>query len=261
MTNTADDGQATASYQNACEEVVRWEHRMGRQESPLTGSDLDADDTALMGQVPSEISRLALVSGTEALQLVRESLNAGLVYVSATNGPIRTALLAASHTVFQLAPDCAEVRRERQRFAQRAYYSNMSSYFRERLKVDPDPYFESLIVTNGKKIDALNEVLGCSPKGKPRRPVTDTDIVSEAAEEFGEQNAAIIRLHWRRLSGDAHALGWQLLLDGVQQERTVGHMFEGKLMSDEANTYRHFTSAASMLKRGWSLFDQRCDVD
>lgn len=248
-------------YSAARAYVTGWEYRMSRQEIPLPGSDLDADDKALAGTVPSELASIALTSATECLQLVRETLDSQRTYVSATNGPIRTALLAASHTVYQLASDEPEVRRERQRFAQRAYYLNMNAYFRERLKREPDPYFEEVVKGNKEKINALDEILGCDKRGKPRRAATDTDVVGEAAGTFGEPNAGILRTHWRRLSGDAHALGWQLLVDGVKKERTVGHMFEGKLLSDGANTMRHFLTAATMMRRAWSLFDQRCSDD
>ncbi|GEM_PF-1391035 len=259
MSQEVSDARVAQIYNYARSAVIGWEPRMSRLETPLPGSELEADDKALMGHVPSELARLALTSGTEALQLVRESLDAGRVYASATNGPIRTALLAASHVVFQLGPDDADVRRERQRFAQRAYYSNMSAYFRERS--DPDPRVAEMLKGNDAKIKALNDILGYTKSGKPRPATSDTRVVAEAAERFGEPNATTLREHWRRLSGDAHALGWQLLLDGVEKHRETGHMFEGMLSSKEANTYRHFVSAAEMLRRGWSLFDQRCSDD
>lgn len=261
MSTDSTSSEVIHQYGAARDFVIGWEYRMARQEKPLPGSDLDSDDKALAGTVPSELASIALTSGTEALQLVRETLDRHRTYVSATNGPIRTALLAASHTVYQLTSDDADVRRERQRFAQRSYYSNMSAYFRERRVVEPDPYFETVIEGNTEKIDALDKILGQNKKGDPRKAESDTGVVREAAKTFGEPNAGVMRMHWRRLSGDAHALGWQLLVDGVQKQRTVGHMFEGTLAADEANTMRHFLTAATMLKRAWSLFDQRCSDD
>lgn len=232
---------------------------MSRLEIPNRDSALAGDDKALGGTPPSEIARLALISATESLQLVRETLDRGRTFVTATNGPIRTALLGASHVVYQLASEDPNVRQERQRFAQRAYYSNMSTYLREQLALQQDPYLVELVKGNTAKIKVLNDVLGYDSRDKPRRGASDTEVVSDAAKQLSERNGAIARIHWRRLGGDAHALGWQLLADGVKKQRTEGNLFEGTLHSDESNTHRHFLTGAAMLKRAWSLFDQRCD--
>ena len=69
------------------------------------------------------------------------------------------------------------------------------------------------------------------------------------------------RIWWRRMSSDAHVLGWSLFQRSVlsQVDRRSGiATFSGSgSVDDLANPYM---ACFRVLKHGWSLFDRRCEA-
>lgn len=71
--------------------------------------------------------------------------------------------------------------------------------------------------------------------------------------------ATFIRRDWAEHSGDAHALGWQLLARRTAPMKRDGSGF--RVTAAEAGIEQvadPSLAAFAVLKRGWGLFDQRC---
>jgi len=103
--------------------------------------------------------------------------------------------------------------------------------------------------------------------GAPPSRVSDTEVVRFAAEAtFSEATEAgeVVAL-WRKLSGDAHALGWSALTRASTQRSPVGRdprfrqpMSEVTVQGDLAEFVDAYYAAYRILKNGWGLFDRRC---
>ncbi|MBG6181825.1 hypothetical protein [Arthrobacter sp. CAN_A1] len=100
--------------------------------------------------------------------------------------------------------------------------------------------------------------------GQPRGLNISDDVIPFAAgyvfrDDPGKQNS--VMLLWRQMSGDAHALTWALTL-----RATLGPPQKGEPLTAGTATgsleaiAEPFAASFLLLKRGWSLFDQRCEA-
>ena len=90
----------------------------------------------------------------------------------------------------------------------------------------------------------------------------DTKIINWVADAlYGSEpdTSVSIRVQWAEMSGDAHALGWQLLSRRTTpMTRTRSGLHETAVLSDLRHVAEPYLAAYSVLRRGWSYFDQRC---
>lgn len=110
-----------------------------------------------------------------------------------------------------------------------------------------------------RRMDAAREA------GADRNGVVLTDDVIPYAAKFvygkspGLEHS--VNTLWRQTSGDAHALSWSLAL-----RATIGTAEKGQVLSSGAAggslqaIAEPFEASFKILKRGWSLFDQRCEA-
>jgi hypothetical protein len=74
-----------------------------------------------------------------------------------------------------------------------------------------------------------------------------------------DQQHSVMRL-WRQMSGDAHALAWAKILRAQFKQPKRGHVLaEGTVGGSLEDVVEPFEASYRILKRGWSLFDQRCE--
>jgi hypothetical protein len=97
---------------------------------------------------------------------------------------------------------------------------------------------------------------------------TETDIVDAAAEVAfpGALQQDSIKGMWRTHSGDAHGLPWPMFTrsstEAVHSGRVAGYpgrMAEYTSGGDLWEIAESFSACFRLARRGWSLFDQRCE--
>ena len=209
------EGELDEAFSRACEQLERWESYLPEDNFPEPDSQWAADDTAVDQKMPSsELARLALISGTENLQLARRTLEdrRGMPYVLALNGPIRTAVLAGSYAIWLASPEAAQ-RIANQYQAQHEFHRNFANYLSSHAKVtDPDEVQEILDFEKHERERISFYRTARAGMGTTHK-TSDTDIIKYSTSlVLSAANALTVQSHWQLLSGDAHALGWPLIL-------------------------------------------------
>lgn len=242
------------------EALGRWQRR-GAQlppEAPQRDSELDIDAIIFPQFPPWRMALISLLAAGEHLMIVRDTLAQRQLYPSGIYTVIRGALVGASQAVWALAPASRDLRRDRGLALIREMHTQLI-----KAHQDHDP-----TLLSSTELSALADQITWS-KGRQTTltaamtsglAVVQTDIVAAAADYVfktpKERQAA--RDLWRRLSGDAHVLGWPML-----QRAEYGHPDRRTGLSMAAMTgglqatANAYLGAFRVLKVGWALFDQR----
>jgi len=204
---------------------------------------------------------MSLILAGEHLRMAQVVMAAGHLYPSAQFTVLRGALVGASQAVWILSPDDAAVRRERGMVAVTSIHAELGKFYAEVGKglEEDHPDFASLKDQEKWLADRqakVNEVRTSA------QTLNQTSMIHEALgfafKDAAKQEAG--RLLWRQMSADAHVLGWSVVQRAQRQtpERKSGlsiHEIEG----DAKHIAQPFVCAFEILRRGWSLFDQRCE--
>lgn len=252
------EGELDEEFGRASKQLARWEAYLSEDNFPEPGSQWAADDSAVDQKMPSsELARLALISGTESLQLARRTLEdeRGMPYVLALNAPIRTAILAGSYAIWLAAPDAAQ-RIANQYQAQHEFHRNFANYLASHAKVSlPEKAGEILELEKHerRRVDfyrGMRKGMGTAHKE------SDTDIIEYSSElVLSAENALVVQSHWRLLSGDAHALGWPLIMRKRDPgEEIGGNLISGHVGADAEFTKAMYISGASMIDQAWTAY-------
>lgn len=245
--------------------VDGWVLRARTAEEPQPGAELQADDRIWPARRVSETARLALVGASEHLQLACQVVDGPRGYATALHTVLRGALLGAVTAVWVLGPPEADERQQRGLRLAAKWYGRKAQYD-EACRPHCPPEDLSVLndqVQHSKAQAAMVKALWtATPTMTEAQSPSDTQVMEWVADYmFGndEARAASIMRYWSELSGDAHALGWQLV-----SRRTSPLMREPggfRLASTEADISHiadPYLASFTVLKRGWSLFDQRC---
>jgi len=240
-----------------------WRLRVQKPEPPQIGSEL-ADDDAVFPYSPiSEAARVSLTSAGEHLRLALTALKAGQLYPVAHFTTLRTALLAASQGVYILGPDEPRERRSRGLAVVVEAYKRLRQYHQDTMDDAPD-------VTEAEKQQLSDQIAWVKQRLEAARAagadknVAATDVVSSAAKivygaEPDKEHA--VNLFWRQLSGDAHALSWSLALRSTVAAAEKGQLLGLAMAGGSFQAIAQpFEASFRILKRGWSLYDQRCEA-
>jgi hypothetical protein len=244
--------------------VDGWVFRGRTVEVPEPESELADDDRTWPWRPTSEVARIALLAASEHLQLVGECVERRRLFVGAAHTALRGALLGAAHAVWTLAPQSAKERQQRGLRSATEWYRRMAQADEIQLAVCPEDQLALL----QERIEHTRERYGesralwsatdsLSARGRP----TDTDIIDWVARflfehELGKRTA--MRLQWAEMSGDAHALGWQLLKRRTSPMIPAdARLHETAVRSDLDHLAEPYMAAYTILRRGWSFFDQR----
>jgi hypothetical protein len=248
--------------------VDGWVSRGRAVEIPQPGSELSEDDTLWRWLPMSELARVALVAASEHLQLVGECVERRRLYVTASHTALRAALLGAASAVWLLGPTDSQERRQRG-------LRSASEWYRRKAQADeilldscpPDQRAQlSLQIEHSQDRCRESRSLWMATDTLTAREspnatkVIDWVAGSLFAEDQNKQTN--LRLHWAALSGDAHALGWQLLSRRTApMTRTDTRLHETAVRSEIDHVADPYMAAFTVSRRGWSLFDQRCSED
>ncbi len=239
-----------------------WRVRARRLEAPQKGSELQLDDAQFGAHPISEMVRLSLVSAGEHLRLAWTAILAGQVYPIAHFTTLRGALLAASQAVYILGPDEGTVRRGRGLAAVAESYKRSRQFHNDTLM------YPNLTDNERQQIDAqvkwLTTRLGQTLQAGAETSLNISDaVIPYAAKLVYGRNPDLeleVNLLWRKLSGDAHALTWALAQRTIFQPTRAGEILsEGTSGGSLEEVAQPFEASFRILKRGWSLYDQRCE--
>jgi len=239
-----------------------WRLRVQKPEPPQPGSEL-ADDDAIFPYSPiSEAVRISLTSAGEHLRLAMTTLKARQLYPVAHFTTLRTALLAASQGVYILGPDDPRERRSRGLAVVVEAYKRLRQYHQDMLSA-PD-VTESEKQQLSDQIAWVGQRLEAARKAGADDKVIATKVISSAAKivygtEPDKEHA--VNLFWRHLSGDAHALLWSVGLRSTVAAAEKGQLLGLAMAGGSFQAIAQpFEASFRILKRGWSLYDQRCEA-
>ena len=239
-------------------------------ERPEPGSDFAGDDSTFSYHPISEIVRLSLVSAGEHLRLVWDGLELKNYYNMSQYSAVRAAIVGATQAVWVLAPDESAARRERGYAVITDTYVQSRKYhelvFRQAtemqlLQLTPQQEAElrDHIVWVNSREDAVRALRTDQAKLNVAAFIEAAAPVIFPGDEFRQ---AGLRQAWNVLSSDAHVLSWSLAmrttfatpadkLTGLSTGTADGRGVEGLA--------GWFSLAMHSLRRGWSLFDRRCE--
>lgn len=248
--------------------VDRWVYRGRTIEPPQPGSELAEDDKLWPWLPTSESARVALVAASEHLQLVGECVERQRLYVTASHTTLRAALLGAASAVWLLGPTDSQERRQRGLRSASEWYRRKAQADELRLDSCPPAERAQLSLQIQHSQDRWREsrsLWAATDTLNARENPKDTQVIDWVARcMFAEDQTkqTSLRVHWAEMSGDAHALGWQLLARRTApMTRTDIRLYETVVRSEIDHVADPYMAAFTVLRRGWSLFDQRSSED
>ncbi|PPH53734.1 hypothetical protein C5C49_04265 [Rathayibacter sp. AY1E2] len=260
MALTDSERLALARMVETAEDLDRWRLRVQRVEEPERGSELATDDEIFPRAPISQTVRTSLASSGEHLRLALDALNAGSLYPSAHFTVLRGALVGACQAVWILASDERSVRRERGLTVNAEMHKQMRIYY--NFLVGTDIADEERALLQGQRLWLSERTNDVASLRSTKAELDVTKVIGVAADYAFADPASrdAVRRLWREMSADAHVLGWSLFQRstfGPADRRTgVG---EGKAGGVPEFVAQPFLASYRILKRGWSLFDQRCE--
>lgn len=245
--------------------VDGWVLRGRSPEEPQPGADLASDDKLFPARRTSESARLALIASSEHLQLACQVVDGPRGYATALHTVLRSALLGAATAVWIVGPSDPHERQQRALRQAREWYRRVALYgetCRPHCPPQELPHLSRQIEDARAQAAVVRGLWQASPTLTADEKPDDTKIVGWVADFLFPSDlakATTIRRDWAEHSGDAHALGWQLLsrrTSPLQRERSGFHMTVAE--ADVDKVADPYLAAFAVLKRGWGFFDQRC---
>lgn len=240
-----------------------WRTRSRELETPMRGSQLHLDDKIWQWFPISEITRQSLIASTQHLNLALTAIKAHDIYPSSHFTVLRGGLIGACQAVWILGPDGRNERQQRGLRVIHEWYKQALKYSEAQLNPIQNPHTSNLEIDHMRSRKAeCRELWHQTQTLTAKQELNLTDAIKWAAE-FVLRNPTEtqqIELLWRAFSGDAHALGWSLLTRNRSLDRHEGDGMGVFLVGGDLESLAEaFKITYRMLKRGWSLFDQRCE--
>lgn len=175
------------------------------------GSALAQDDT---DWTPLPISQLAwgcFAAAFDHLDLVRLTIEQERTFATATYSVLRGGLLGACQAAWLIGPNDAEGRRERARIFGNEWYVNRLKW-QEGLTPDLSVNDAARSATQMNRLESDQKALAA--KRTTKATFNSTANIEWVGKHYFPDQAPLQRSllsQWRRLGGDAHALGWTLM--------------------------------------------------
>ncbi|GAB3162213.1 hypothetical protein GCM10027258_80880 [Amycolatopsis stemonae] len=258
-------------FESAQPELEQWRQRQVRNppEEPQRGSDLAEDDKVFPYQRISEMTRISLISAGEHLRLVWDALDRKNLYTTAQHTAVRGALVGAAQAVWITAPDDAATRQRRGHSVIAESYDQLRKYQRRTLDLADDlgntaaqqQLVRDQIDWITGRLDALTAVQPALMKVNVADILRDIGPIVFPGDTVRQGG---LRLAWNTLSSDAHVLMWSIATRADFQaagpaDRATGLSvgIAGGQLGDLAGWY---DLTMNTLRRGWRLFDRRCEA-
>lgn len=247
-----------------CEpDLESWKQRAESVEQPERGSDLAADDQVFPFHRISEVARTSLVISGENLRMAIDAIHQENLYPNAHFTPLRSALVGACQAVWILAPDDQTVRRDRGLCVIDELYRRSAQFHADTRTLTPGLTQAEVTTLDGQLrwIRGRRQQVAGVRVNRFSLNLTDDVIPSAAAVVYSDpQRQAEVSLLWRQMSGDAHVLGWSMFIRSTpgQTDRLTG-LAEFGSAGSFSSIAPAFYASYQLLRRGWSLYDRRCE--
>ncbi|MDI9891706.1 hypothetical protein [Microbacterium sp. IEGM 1404] len=261
MGMTDSQREAITQMLATAEDLDRWRVRAREIERPERGSDLAQDDQIFERMPISEVVRYSLASSGEHLRLALDAVRAKQLYPSSHFTVLRGALVGASQAVWVLAPDERGTRRDRGLTVIAEMYAQMDKYYKFLETTDLKANDQTQL--REQQLWLAERSAQVAARKTTRATLNLTDVIGSAVDttfrDRGSREA--LRGLWREMSADAHVLGWSMFQRAVfgPVDRRTG-LGEAKAGGEPELVAEPFLGSYRLLKRGWSLFDQRCEA-
>lgn len=242
-------------------DLDQWRVRSWKGETPERGSELAEDDRITPRCPLSEFARQSLVSAVQHLNLARAALEAGQLFPSAHYTVLRGALVGGSIAVWMLSPTEGDVRQQRGLRVAYEWMDRAQQYYGE-LEPIADGQLPNLPQARAHLLMRRDQIRGLwasAAELTEKQPLIVTHAVESAAETVFGAESPKVKLLWREMSGDAHALGWPILVRSTDVYPVGGGMSEFCAGGDLELIANAFFVSYKLTKHGWSLFDRRCE--
>ncbi|WP_280507121.1 hypothetical protein [Nocardia flavorosea] len=251
-------------------DLPTWLERIQQPQSPATGSLLWNDDQVWPKWPVSQMAWQGLISATDHMDLLNDSLSHSGVRPVSQFTLVRAAQFAAARSIWILAPEQPELRQkhalwvayedfryllyDRQELIKSALGRNLSPEQQAALLAEPQG-----LVDEAK--DIARTKLGFQLGGREGEKVTsDTDIVGYAATLIDSEDgraAAGINHKWRVNSGYAHGLGWPELLKPAEVFQTEDGKKFRRIVGDDEALAQGIGAAWLLTQRAFHLYAER----
>jgi hypothetical protein len=251
-------------------ELDGWRQRAGRMppEEPERDSDLARDDKMFVHHRISEVVRFSLASAGEHLRLVWDGLNQGHLYATAQYTAVRGALVGAAQAVWITEPDDPSTRQRRGHVVIADMYQNLRKYHRctldlaRQLGFTPDD--EQRVNEQIAWIESRELTLKAVQPAPMKLNLTDVlKDIAPIVFPNDQKHQAHLRLAWKQLSSDTHVLMWSVaqrtdFTTAGPPDRASG-LSVGIAGGDPTQLVVWYELIMRALRRGWNLFDRRCE--
>lgn len=258
---TPSEMKAVKQIFSTNETMERWRSRSREVEKPLPGSQLDLDDQIWHYFPVSEIARQSLVASTQHLNLACAAIKQADIYPSAHYTVLRGGLIGACQAVWIMGPDD---RHERQQRALRVifdFYKQSTKYAGRRLTTSTPPDQDDVDFLKERR-EQCRQLWDRTETLTSKQTLNLTNAITWASKfTLGPGDTAdLVDLLWMELSSDAHSLGWSILTRATLDSHETSGMATFKAGGDLEPLAEAYMIIYRLLKRGWSLFDQRCET-
>lgn len=259
---TPEDTGRLRAIRATFEHLDGWYARCAEQaEEPQPGSELSGDDEVWPWHPISEMTRLSLALSVEHMRLIRVMLDARQVFPSAPLTTLRGALVGAAQAVWVLAPDDRETRQARGLCVIAEEYAQLKKFYVEPEQLEPGTIPSSQWAWLHERTSALEVA-----RGSHRPKLSQTLMIAGALDAaFPDNQAKRVtgRLLWRQMSADAHVLGWAVAQRTTAQSPPArrGPLAVLSTPGSLEHLSDPFLCAYELARRGWSLFDRRCEAN
>lgn len=262
---TAAEAEALLSLRETYPLLDGWRERGRRVERPEPGSDLAGDESAWRWHDPAEVSRQSLMSATQHLNLARVAIEAGELFPTAHYTVLRGGLVGASLAVWVLGPDMPTERQQRAlRVVHESYTKALQHHDEVRKVVDPSHPDAADWLDAGAHLrqrrDQTRALWTSATLLSAKQPMQTTAVIGQVADElFDGMTAFEVKRLWQQMSGDAHSLMWAVVGRSTLTRHVGGGMAEMAAGGDLTAVADAFGKIFKITRRGWSLFDRRCE--
>jgi hypothetical protein len=232
----------------------------------LHTSQLAVDDQLWPHHPVSQVAWHAMTSAADHLDLMNHvaSLAPDRIFLTAPASVARGALVAASQALRILGPEEAEIRQQRALSIAIAYLNHRIGYQTEQLKVcSPEQRTLSQAQIDDLLLPMRQEALKRVKKGYNFNDTTGIEEATRLRFTDNVENSVVTsNLIWRRLGGDAHALGWQLLLGPLEwaEEAPPDELSTVAIRGDLAEMLQASMWAATFLRVAVERFQELSGV-
>jgi hypothetical protein len=216
-----EDEKALAAFvSQAAERASIREYVRASDGSVQRNSVLAQDDVLFNHHPTSQVVWLAMISASEHLDIVEAicDLAPRRTFVSAPFTTVRGALIGASQALWILGAPLRMDRQQRSLSIAIEYLQQRIGYQTEQLKVcNEEQRARSQRQIDEVLVPTLTEAKNLVKKGYR---FADTQVIAQAVQYRFQDNIentlTTVDLHWRRLGGDAHVLGWPLMFGDLE---------------------------------------------